>query len=136
MILSDTGKAYLRCGSWQYWAVVLSVIPPVLGITLAVREFLVRRNRALQADSSYKGYDGEVEWNERSTIVYPAVCSLAGLIAGMFGVGGGIVKVCAYQPCIAGHCLSRVWAILVFIITGQHARSARVPVHSCLRMVI
>lgn len=25
--------------------------------------------------------------------MYPAVCSLAGLVAGMFGVGGGIVKV-------------------------------------------
>ena len=30
---------------------------------------------------------------ERNTVVYPTVCSLAGLVAGMFGVGGGIVKV-------------------------------------------
>jgi uncharacterized membrane protein YfcA len=33
-----------------------------------------------------------VEWNSVTTLTYPAVCSIAGLIAGMFGVGGGIVK--------------------------------------------
>ena len=37
---------------------------------------------------------------ERNTVVYPTVCSLAGLVAGMFGVGGGIVKVrCTHDPC-------------------------------------
>ena len=29
-----------------------------------------------------------MEWDERNTIVYPLTCSLAGLVAGMFGVGG------------------------------------------------
>jgi len=41
------------------------------------------------------GYDwraGDVEWNSVTTLTYPAICSMAGLIAGMFGVGGGIVK--------------------------------------------
>ena len=96
VILSDTGKAYLACGSWQYWLVVLSIVPPVLAVTAAVRVFLVRRNKALQADPSYRGYDGEVQWTGTTTIVYPAVCSLAGFIAGMFGVGGGIVKVSSH----------------------------------------
>lgn len=93
VIASDVGKGYLQCGSWQYWLVVLSIMPPVLAITAAVREMLVRRNRQLLADEDYQGYDGEVQWDERTTIIYPAICSLAGLIAGMFGVGGGIVKV-------------------------------------------
>ena len=28
-----------------------------------------------------------------TTLTYPAICSLAGVVAGMFGVGGGIVKI-------------------------------------------
>lgn len=39
----------------------------------------------------------QVAWTPRNTVVYPALCSLAGLVAGMFGVGGGIVKV-GYWP--------------------------------------
>ena len=35
----------------------------------------------------------QVAWTRRNVVVYPATCSLAGLVAGMFGVGGGIVKV-------------------------------------------
>lgn len=50
----------------------------------------------------------QVAWTPRNTILYPAICSLAGLVAGMFGVGGGIVKVrqgslmtFLIQPCVA-----------------------------------
>ncbi|CAD7963277.1 unnamed protein product [Amoebophrya sp. A25] len=33
-----------------------------------------------------------IQWDRRNTITYPAICTAAGLMAGMFGVGGGIVK--------------------------------------------
>lgn len=36
MVASDLAKERTRCGSWQYWAIVLSVVPVVLVITLAV----------------------------------------------------------------------------------------------------
>jgi Sulfite exporter TauE/SafE len=36
--------------------------------------------------------EGDIEWTPRTTLSYPAACSFAGVIAGMFGVGGGIVK--------------------------------------------
>jgi Sulfite exporter TauE/SafE len=35
---------------------------------------------------------GDIEWTRETTLTYPVLCSLAGVIAGMFGVGGGIVK--------------------------------------------
>jgi hypothetical protein len=35
---------------------------------------------------------GDIVWDPKTTVLYPAMCSFAGLIAGMFGVGGGIVK--------------------------------------------
>lgn len=46
-----------------------------------------------QAGAGYCWQEGDIQWTERNSLVYPAVSSLAGLVAGMFGVGGGIVKV-------------------------------------------
>jgi len=40
----------------------------------------------------YPWEDGDVKWNSQRAFTYPLICSTAGLFAGMFGVGGGIVK--------------------------------------------
>lgn len=45
-----------------------------------------------QVAAGYDWSQGDIQWSERNSILYPAVSSLAGLVAGMFGVGGGIVK--------------------------------------------
>merc|ERR1719213_1434007 len=34
----------------------------------------------------------DIKWDEKTTITYPLICTLAGVFAGLFGVGGGIVK--------------------------------------------
>lgn len=81
----------MRCGTWQYWLVVCSILPVILIITLLVRMHLVQQyEKRVAAD--YEWTEGEIEWTPRNTIVYPLICSLAGLVAGLFGVGGGIVK--------------------------------------------
>ena len=46
----------------------------------------------LKAKVGYKYVKGDIEWNEWATIKYPCICFFAGFFAGMFGVGGGIVK--------------------------------------------
>lgn len=45
-----------------------------------------------QVAAGYDWQQGDIQWSQRNSILYPAVSSLAGLVAGMFGVGGGIVK--------------------------------------------
>lgn len=35
---------------------------------------------------------GEITWSNRTTLLYPLLCSTAGVAAGLFGVGGGIIK--------------------------------------------
>eukprot|EP00392_Amoebophrya_sp_AT5.2_P005039 g5048.t1 len=35
---------------------------------------------------------GNIEWNAKNTVTYPAICTCAGVMAGMFGIGGGVVK--------------------------------------------
>lgn len=91
VLMTDLGKDYVRCNSLAYWGIVLSVIPFILVITLAVRAHLVKKFHR-QAEAGYCWQEGDIEWTERNSLVYPAVSSLAGLVAGMFGVGGGIVK--------------------------------------------
>ncbi len=56
-----------------------------------VRDYLVERWR-LKARLNYRYGEGDVEWNPQNTLRYPAVCFFAGFFAGLFGVGGGIVK--------------------------------------------
>mmetsp|Transcript_56558 Transcript_56558/g.134745 ORF Transcript_56558/g.134745 Transcript_56558/m.134745 type:complete len:170 (+) Transcript_56558:1247-1756(+) len=52
---------------------------------------LLAENEAKE-QSGHKFEDGEIEWNSKRTVLYPAVCTIAGVMAGLFGVGGGIVK--------------------------------------------
>merc|ERR1719456_892385 len=40
----------------------------------------------------YSFVKGEIQWNNKNTIRYPAICTLSGIFAGLFGIGGGIVK--------------------------------------------
>ena len=37
--------------------------------------------------------EGEVHWTPKNVVVWPGACTAAGAVAGLFGVGGGIIKV-------------------------------------------
>lgn len=81
----------IECGSTAYWGVTVSIFVFVLGVSVIMREKMVAKFH-LKKRLRYKYQPGDVEWNEYNTIKYPALCILAGLSAGMFGIGGGIVK--------------------------------------------
>ena len=40
--------------------------------------------------SNYKYMDGNIIWDECSTLIYPTICSVAGFVAVKFGVRGDI----------------------------------------------
>ena len=79
VVASDLAKEKTRCGTWQYWLVVGSVIPVVLIITLVVRKYLVRQYEERVA-ADYEWTEGEIEWTPQNTLVYPLICSLAGAL--------------------------------------------------------
>eukprot|EP00578_Thalassiosira_sp_NH16_P019798 CAMPEP_0181096552 /NCGR_PEP_ID=MMETSP1071-20121207/11095_1 /TAXON_ID=35127 /ORGANISM="Thalassiosira sp., Strain NH16" /LENGTH=371 /DNA_ID=CAMNT_0023178971 /DNA_START=431 /DNA_END=1546 /DNA_ORIENTATION=+ len=54
--------------------------------SLYVRLSLLKRQEAGGAILS------DIRWDERNTIIYPSISIVAGLTAGMFGIGGGIIK--------------------------------------------
>jgi uncharacterized membrane protein YfcA len=81
----------ITCGSTGYWFLTASVIAWVLVISYWARNELIAKWK-LKSRIGYKYLPGDVEWNERNTILYPCLCFFAGFFAGMFGIGGGIVK--------------------------------------------
>jgi uncharacterized membrane protein YfcA len=63
----------------------------ILTISFLVRIYLVKRYE-VKKRLGYPYVEGDIQWDSRATIVYPFICMFAGFFAGMFGVGGGIVK--------------------------------------------
>merc|ERR1719409_1944212 len=62
-----------------------------MGFAVYFRYILVREFRRKVAHG-YVFQRGEIQWNSKNTIRYPAICTLSGIFAGLFGIGGGIVK--------------------------------------------
>lgn len=79
------------CGTGLYWLLTIAILPVVLAVNVWARGNLVRRFHLKEA-IGYEYAEGDVQWNERATIIYPSICAIAGLAAGLFGIGGGIVK--------------------------------------------
>ena len=95
-MLKGGGKAFpsplgIPCGGASYWGIQALVLVVVLGVSVHMRSVLIEKWK-LKRRLHYAYAVGDVEWNERNTIIYPCICFFAGVFAGMFGVGGGIVK--------------------------------------------
>ena len=81
----------IRCGSSSFWIANGIMIGWILLISVFARSYLVRRYE-IKERCGYPYVEGDIKWDGRATVVYPIVCTAAGFFAGMFGVGGGIVK--------------------------------------------
>ena len=94
VLVADLSKQLVPCGSPAYWLAVASVVPPSLAVALAARARLVREHALREGGApGWPAYEpGEVVWTAANSVSFPAVSTLAGVVAGFFGVGGGIVK--------------------------------------------
>jgi hypothetical protein len=95
-LLKGGGPAFpsplgIECGGSGYWVITAVVFVWVLSFSLYMRSILIEKWR-LKLRLGYKYRKGDVEWNPTNTVVYPCICFFAGFFAGLFGVGGGIVK--------------------------------------------
>ena len=63
----------------------------LVAISLAVRAYLVKRTETKDA-CGYAYVEGDFHWDSSTTLKYPCVCFFAGVCAGLFGIGGGIVN--------------------------------------------
>lgn len=81
----------LACGSRGFWLLYFASVPWVLAFAVYFRWILVREFRR-KILAGHVFVRGEIQWNDKNTIRYPAICTLSGVFAGLFGIGGGIVK--------------------------------------------
>jgi len=80
----------VECGSAAFWALSVATVPYTLAFGLLFRQMLIEEHEErLRSGLEYRG---EIVWDSVTTIRYPLICTLAGVLAGLFGVGGGIVK--------------------------------------------
>eukprot|EP00406_Dinophysis_acuminata_P005989 CAMPEP_0179219586 /NCGR_PEP_ID=MMETSP0797-20121207/5117_1 /TAXON_ID=47934 /ORGANISM="Dinophysis acuminata, Strain DAEP01" /LENGTH=405 /DNA_ID=CAMNT_0020926073 /DNA_START=17 /DNA_END=1234 /DNA_ORIENTATION=- len=77
----------VECGSTSFWFLVLSAVPWVVGFVAVFRHMLLGAGDAAPAGRS----GARARWDAATTVRYPALCTVAGLLGGLFSVGGGIV---------------------------------------------
>lgn len=73
----------VECGSAGFWLLSMASVPWVCAFGAHFRRRLI-----VEAT----GKKAQVTWDAKTTVRYPLVCTIAGILAGLFGVGGGIVK--------------------------------------------
>ncbi|KAL7679762.1 putative transmembrane protein TauE [Plasmopara halstedii] len=79
------------CNSTKFWILTFLPLLVPISITLWVGHQLRLQNR-LKVMWNYPFIEGEIHWIKKRIIVFPALCSLAGMCAGLLGIGGGMVK--------------------------------------------
>lgn len=75
-----------RCGRMCFWFVDALILLVILVFATAARAYILRRIKSGGPVCS------DIEWDESNTVSYPAMSAIAGLVAGLFGIGGGIIK--------------------------------------------
>lgn len=88
------GPLGLQCGSFWYMILLLAPLPWIGMLATYQRKVLLEQHAQKLRLNYYERYpiEGDIQWDEKSTVVYPLICSLSGMFAGLFGIGGGIVK--------------------------------------------
>ena len=79
----------IRCGSPSYWAAEGVILLSILAVMYAARQHLIRKTN-LKSQAKCKYIEGDIVWDERATLIYPSISFVAGVIAGLFGLGGGM----------------------------------------------
>jgi uncharacterized membrane protein YfcA len=82
----------ITCGSVAFWVIQVIMISFLIACAWAAQTYLVSRHE-IKEFVRFDYVHGDIKWDARSAIIYPAVFIAAGLFAGMFGIGGGIITV-------------------------------------------
>ncbi|KAG7385896.1 hypothetical protein PHYPSEUDO_000958 [Phytophthora pseudosyringae] len=81
----------VKCNSSNYWLLTLVPLAFPISVSLWMGHRLRRLNR-FKVLGSYPFLEGDIHWIKRRVLTFPAVCSIAGVAAGLLGIGGGMVK--------------------------------------------
>lgn len=81
----------IECGSAAFWVAQGLLLVWLLFVSWLGRRLLLK-DSARKIEAGYMYLDDDLKWDRKSTVIYPLISTLAGFCAGMFGIGGGIIK--------------------------------------------
>ncbi|KAG7400037.1 hypothetical protein PHYBOEH_007105 [Phytophthora boehmeriae] len=90
IVAASIGGKAVKCGGVAYWLLLLFEVPWVLAFGFGTAVYLSRQH-GRKLSVNYVFAKGDVQWTQKTVIRFPLACGGAGLIAGLFGVGGGLV---------------------------------------------
>ncbi|TMW64888.1 hypothetical protein Poli38472_009055 [Pythium oligandrum] len=90
IVAASIANKAVDCGSPAYWVILLANIPWVAIFAVGIAFFLLKSHTRKQS-AGYHFAEGDVQWNRATVTWFPLGCGIAGIVAGLFGVGGAIV---------------------------------------------
>lgn len=82
----------IECGGIAYWIIQVIMVAFLFSSAWAAQTYLVNRHE-LKTSTGFEYVKGDIRWEPRAAVIYPCFFILAGLCAGMFGIGGAIITV-------------------------------------------
>ncbi|EEY57883.1 uncharacterized protein PITG_00470 [Phytophthora infestans T30-4] len=90
IVAASIGGAAVSCGGITYWLLLIIELPWIAGFGVCTAVYLYRQH-CRKVSVNYEFAAGDIHWTKKTVVRFPLACAGAGLIAGLFGVGGGIV---------------------------------------------
>lgn len=82
----------IRCGSWQFWSVHFVIFLFLITSAWVAQTYVVGRHE-IKKLVRFDYVHGDIQWDARSAIIYPAIFVMAGFFAGTLGISGGVITV-------------------------------------------
>jgi len=82
----------IRCGGIAFWVVHVIIAACLVAFAWAAQIYLVNRHE-IKEIVNFDFVHGDIRWDARGSIIYPLFFCAAGIFAGLFGIGGGLVTV-------------------------------------------
>ncbi|KAG1693443.1 hypothetical protein DVH05_023526 [Phytophthora capsici] len=81
----------IACNSSNYWLLTLLPLAVPISVSLWMGYRLRLLNR-IKVCGNYPFVEGDIHWIKRRVLLFPTTCTVAGVAAGLLGIGGGMVK--------------------------------------------
>eukprot|EP01061_Rhynchopus_euleeides_P033699 TRINITY_DN566_c0_g1_i1.p1 TRINITY_DN566_c0_g1~~TRINITY_DN566_c0_g1_i1.p1 ORF type:complete len:806 (+),score=399.41 TRINITY_DN566_c0_g1_i1:87-2420(+) len=78
------------CGSATFWVLWWIGVPVLVVVTYISGNYLLDKHQR-KVKTHFAFHEGDIRWTERSVRLYPAIVIIAGVLAGLLGVGGAMV---------------------------------------------
>jgi len=89
-LLKNVIKNSDECEAWGFWLWYVTPVP-VLGTFMAGTAYILGRRHKRKLDAGFAYLPADMRWDRKTLLRFPRTALLAGVTAGLLGIGGGMV---------------------------------------------